>query len=106
MLKKEMEEVLIGAKIDKIYQPSREELILALRWNGGSGKVLFSSSASAPRVHFTEAAIDNPKAPPMFCMLMRKHLTGAKLVSIEQFGLERLLHFSFSTYNELGDRSF
>ena len=103
MLKKEMEEVLIGAKIDKIYQPSREELILALRWNGGSGKVLFSSSASAPRVHFTEAAIDNPKAPPMFCMLMRKHLTGAKLVSIEQFGLERLLHFSFSTYNELGD---
>lgn len=103
MLKKEMEEMLIGAKIDKIYQPSREELILALRWNGGSGKVLFSSSASAPRVHFTEAAIDNPKAPPMFCMLMRKHLTGAKLVSIEQFGLERLLHFSFSTYNELGD---
>ena len=103
MLKKEMEEVLIGAKIDKIYQPSREELILALRWNSGSGKVLFSSSASAPRVHFTEAAIDNPKAPPMFCMLMRKHLTGAKLVSIEQFGLERLLHFSFSTYNELGD---
>ena len=103
MLKKEMEEVLIGAKIDKIYQPSREELILALRWNGGNGKVLFSSSASAPRVHFTEAAIDNPKAPPMFCMLMRKHLTGAKLVSIEQFGLERLLHFSFSTYNELGD---
>ena len=103
MLKKEMEEVLIGAKVDKIYQPSREELILALRWNGGNGKVLFSSSASAPRVHFTEAAIDNPKAPPMFCMLMRKHLTGAKLVSIEQFGLERLLHFSFSTYNELGD---
>lgn len=103
MLKKEMEKTLIGARVDKIHQPSREELIMALRWNGGTGKLLFSASASAPRVHFTESAIDNPKAPPMFCMLMRKHLSGAKLIAIEQFGLERLLHFSFSTYNELGD---
>lgn len=103
MLKEEMKETLIGARVDKIYQPSREELIMALRWNGGTGKLLFSASASEPRVHFTESPIDNPKAPPMFCMLMRKHLSGAKLIAIEQFGLERLLHFSFSTYNELGD---
>ncbi len=103
MLKNEISEKLIGARVDKIHQPSKEELILAMRWNGGSGKLLISASASAPRIHFTESPVDNPKNPPMFCMLMRKHLSGAKLVGIEQFGLERMLHISFSTYNELGD---
>lgn len=103
MLKNELSEKLIGARIDKIHQPSKEELIISLRWNGGNGKILISASASAPRIHFTESSVDNPKNPPMFCMLMRKHLSGAKLVEIEQFGLERMLHLSFSTYNEFGD---
>lgn len=103
MLKNEISEKLIGARIDKIHQPSKEELVIALRWNGGNGKLLISASANGPRIHFTEASVDNPKNPPMFCMLMRKHLSGAKLVEIEQFGLERMLHLSFSTYNEFGD---
>lgn len=103
MLKNEIAEKLIGARVDKIHQPSKEELVISMRWNGGSGKLLVSASASAPRIHFTESAVDNPKNPPMFCMLMRKHLAGAKLVDIEQFGLERMLHLSFSTYNEFGD---
>ncbi|MBQ7873683.1 MAG: NFACT family protein [Oscillospiraceae bacterium] len=103
MLKNEICEKLIGARVDKIHQPSKEELVMSFRWNGGNGKLLISASASAPRIHFTEAAVDNPKNPPMFCMLMRKHLSGAKLVEIEQFGLERMLHLSFSTYNEFGD---
>lgn len=103
MLKNELANILVGARVDKIHQPSKEELIMSFRFSGGSKKLLISASASAPRVHFTEAPIDNPKAPPMFCMLMRKHLSGSKLVGIEQFGLERILHFSFSTYNELGD---
>ena len=103
MLKNELSEKLIGARVDKIHQPSKEELVISLRWNGGNGKLLISASASAPRIHFTESFVDNPKNPPMFCMLMRKHLSGAKLIGIEQFGLERMLHFSFSTYNELGD---
>ncbi len=103
MLKNEIEKKLIGSRVDKIHQPSKEELVMSFRWNGGNGKLLISASASAPRIHFTEAAVDNPKNPPMFCMLMRKHLSGAKLIAIEQFGLERLLHLSFSTYNELGD---
>ena len=103
MLKNEISEKLIGARVDKIHQPSKEELIIALRWNGGNGKLLISASASGPRIHFTESSVDNPKNPPMFCMLMRKHLSGAKLVEIEQFGLERMLHISFSTYNEFGD---
>ncbi len=103
MLKNEISEKLIGARVDKIHQPSKEELVIHFRWNGGNGKLLISASASASRIHFTEAAVDNPKNPPMFCMLMRKHLAGAKLVEIEQFGLERMLHLSFSTYNEFGD---
>lgn len=103
MLKNEISEKLIGARIDKIHQPSKEELVMTFRWNGGSGKLLVSASASSPRIHFSESTVDNPKNPPMFCMLMRKHLSGAKLIGIEQFGLERMLHLSFSTYNELGD---
>ena len=103
MLKNELAENLIGARVDKIHQPSKEELVISVRWNGGNGKILVSASASAPRIHFTEASVDNPKNPPMFCMLMRKHLSGAKIVEIEQFGLERMLHISFSTYNEFGD---
>lgn len=103
MLKNEISEKLIGARVDKVHQPSKEELVISFRWNGGNGKLLVSASASAPRIHFTEASVDNPKNPPMFCMLMRKHICGAKLINIEQFGLERLLHLSFSTYNELGD---
>ena len=103
MLKNELAEKLIGARIDKIHQPSKEELVISLRWNGGNGKLLISASANGPRIHFTESSVDNPKNPPMFCMLMRKHLTGAKLVEIEQFGFERMLHLSFATYNEFGD---
>ncbi|MBQ4547129.1 MAG: NFACT family protein [Oscillospiraceae bacterium] len=103
MLKKEISEKLIGARVDKIHQPSKEELVMSFRWNGGNGKLLISASANGPRIHFTESSVDNPKNPPMFCMLMRKHLAGAKLVEIEQFGLERMLHLSFATYNEFGD---
>lgn len=103
MLKNEVSEKLIGARIDKIHQPSKEELVISFRWNGGNGKLLISAAANSPRIHFTESSVDNPKNPPMFCMLMRKHLGGAKLVEIEQFGLERMLHLSFSTYNEFGD---
>jgi len=103
ILKNEISEKLIGARVDKIHQPSKEELVISMRWNGGNGKLLISASASSPRIHFTESFVDNPKNPPMFCMLMRKHLAGAKLVEIEQFGLERMLHLSFSTYNEFGD---
>lgn len=103
LLTEEFSNTLIGSRVDKIHQPSKEELVISFRWNGGSAKVLISASASASRIHFTEMPIDNPKSPPMFCMLLRKHLSGAKLVSVEQFGIERIVHFSFSTYNELGD---
>ena len=91
------------ARIDRIAQPAREELILHLRWRGGSGKLLLSASAGSARIHFTEHAPENPKTPPMFCMLLRKHLGGARLLDIRQEGLDRILYLDFESRNELGD---
>lgn len=102
LIKKELE-FLVGARVDRIHQPSREQLIMALRYRGGSSRLLFSAAADSARVHITDAEIDNPAVPPMFCMLMRKHLGGAKLLAIRQDGFERILYFDFECTNELGD---
>ncbi len=103
-LRRELAGAVVGGRVDKIHQPARETIVIAMRARAGNRKLLLSASASNPRVHFTELAQDNPKSPPMFCMLMRKHLTGAKLADITQAGLDRILHFHFETTNELGDR--
>lgn len=100
--KKELE-FLIGSRVDKIHQPSREEIVISFRAMGGNHKLLMSSSGSSARVHITNSHIDNPKAPPMFCMLMRKHLGNGKLIDIRQDGLERILFLDFEAMNELGD---
>ncbi len=94
---------LTGSRIDKIYQPSRDELILSFRGKGGAVRVLFSVSADAARVHITQTVPENPAKPPMFCMLLRKHLSGGKLEAIEQDGLERILRFRIRANNEMGD---
>ncbi len=99
----EITEAALGSRIDKIAQPSREELVITLRWKGGSGKLLLSASADNARVHFTQTSPENPKSPPMFCMLMRKHLGSGKLVGVRQEGLDRILFLDFETINELGD---
>lgn len=101
----EINSVTDGARIDKIAQPSRDEIILHLRWRGGNGKLLLSAGAGAPRVHFTNNAPENPKTAPMFCMLLRKHLSGAKLIAARQVGLDRILLLEFEAANELGDIS-
>ncbi|MBE6852100.1 MAG: fibronectin/fibrinogen-binding protein [Ruminococcus sp.] len=102
LVKKELD-FLAGSRVDKIYQPSREQIIIGLRYKGGSSRLLLSASADSARVHITAADIDNPAVPPMFCMLMRKHLSGAKLLGIRQDGFERILSFDFECTNELGD---
>ena len=96
-------EKLIGSRIDKIYQPARDELVLSFRAKGGAERVLFSVSADAARVHITQTTPENPAVPPMFCMLLRKHLSGGKLEAIEQDGLERILRFRIRANNEMGD---
>lgn len=97
---------LVGTRVEKIYQPSREEIVLTLRQlygEKGARKLLFSANSSAARVNLTSAEYENPKQPPMFCMLLRKHLSGGKLVAVRQDGLERILYFDFECVNEIGD---
>lgn len=96
-------QMLIGGRVDKVYQPSREEIIISIRTVKGAFRLLISASASSARVHITETQVDNPMTPPMFCMLMRKHLGGGKLAQIRQDGLERILFLDFNCTNELGD---
>ena len=94
---------LVGGRIDKIYQPSREEIIISIRSAGKHNKILISSNSMSARVCMTERAAENPSAPPMFCMLLRKHLSGGKLLDITQDGLERIINFDFECMNEIGD---
>lgn len=94
----------LGAKIDKIHQPSREELVFVLRGKEGQMRLLVSARANSPRVHFTESVIENPAQPPMLCMLLRKKLGGARLSDVRQYGSDRILMIDFDTVDELGDR--
>ncbi len=89
--------------MDKIHQPNREELVISFRGYDTACKVLFSARANSARVHFTTIPLENPKQPPMLCMLLRKRLQGSKLTAIRQPELERLLHFDFDSIDELGD---
>lgn len=102
-LRQELTNTLQDARIDKIHQPGREELVIALRWKGGAEKLYLSAGANAPRLHFTSQTPENPAQPPMFCMLLRKRLTGGRLCAIRQEGWERALYLDFDCISELGD---
>lgn len=99
----EMAGRLIGARVEKIYQPDKYELDLFLKTRTESILLHISVDPSMPYFCLTEVKSENPAEPPMFCMLMRKHLSGAKIVGISQPGLERVLKIDFETRNELGD---
>ena len=90
-LTRELKNCAEGAKIDRVQQPEKEVLLLTLRTHEGSRKLLVSASVSGARVHFTQQSLENPAEPPMFCMLLRKHLVGARIRAIEQPELERML---------------
>ena len=101
----ELNTALAGARADKIYQPGRDEVILALRTqNAGNVRLLLSANPARPRLHLTTLPLENPERPPMFCMLLRKHLSGARLLALEQAPLERVALLRFEALNELGDR--
>jgi predicted ribosome quality control (RQC) complex YloA/Tae2 family protein len=87
----ELSETAVGTKIEKIYQPSSDEIVLLCRGKGAGRKLLLSASASAARVCMTELSRENPKTPPMFCMQLRKHLTGAVIQAVRMYGFERVI---------------
>ena len=98
----EVREKCIGARIDKIHQPSRDTLILQMHSRDHRTKLLFAANPTAPRLHLTTASPENPAEPPMFCMLLRKHLMGAKLSDISQPPMERAATFTFDCTDEMG----
>ena len=93
----------VDARVDKIHQPSRDTVILQLKCREGREKLLFALNPTAPRLHLTSASPENPPEPPMFCMLLRKHLLGARLLSIHQIPMERCAVFAFDGIDEMGD---
>ena len=95
----------VGLRVEKIQQPTRDEIVLVFRGKGGAQRLLICVRSDSPRVHFTAQTPENPTAPPMFCMLLRKHLSSAKLTGVRQQELDRLLFLDFDATNELGDRT-
>ena len=95
----------IDSHIDKIYQPSKDELVFLLRKKGFVKRLLITVRSGCARIHFTENKFENPPSPPMFCMLIRKHLSSARLTDIIQPGFERVVKLVFSGTNEMGDKT-
>ena len=91
------------ARVEKIHQPSRDTVIFHLKSPTGRQKLMFVASPTAPRLHLTTATPENPAEPPMFCMLLRKHLSGARLSGISQPPMERCATFTFDCIDEMGD---
>ena len=90
-------------RVEKIHQPSRDTVLLHLKHREGRAKLLFAANPTAPRLHLTTASPENPPEPPMFCMLLRKHLSGGRLVDISQLPMERCAIFTFDCIDEMGD---
>ena len=105
LVKKELESYLIGSKIDKVHQPSKNELVFIMRTRNGAYRLYLSCDGQSPRVHMTRYNLENPKVPPMLCMLLRKRLSGAMLTSINQVQNDRILIFEFDGTTDIGDKT-
>jgi len=103
-LKEELSEKMIGSKVEKIYQPSKCELVFLMRTRAGAFRLYMSAQAISPRINISELSYENPAKPPMLCMLLRKRLTGAVLNGISQISLDRILCLDFDATNEIGDK--
>ncbi len=102
-LAEELSERLTDGRIEKIQQPEKDLLLLTVRSEGENRKLLIRAAGPNARVHLTEQSFENPKEAPMFCMLLRKYLTGARIRSVEQPNGDRLIAFRLESRNELGD---
>ena len=99
---RELQGQLAGGKVDKVYQPGKEEIVLVIRAAGAEHRLLISAGSAGPRLHLTAMRPENPAVPPMFCMMLRKHFTGARLAEVTQLGFERAARLTFDTHDEMG----
>ena len=98
----ELKKTALGARIEKVYQPERDEIVLQMRSFEGGKRLLINAGSNNPRIGFSEIQKENPQNPPMFCMLLRKYLQGAKLVEIDQADFDRIAYLGFDTRDEMG----
>ena len=98
----ELRKTALGARIEKVYQPERDEIVLQMRSFEGGKRLLINAGSNNPRIGFSEIQKENPQNPPMFCMLLRKYLQGAKLVEIDQADFDRIAYLGFETRDEMG----
>ena len=101
----ELKENILGGRVDKIYQPEKDEIIMQIRNKGKAYKLLLTANASSPRLNFTTIQKENPINAPLFCMVLRKHLSSGKIVNITQPNFERIVNIEVESINELGDYS-
>lgn len=99
----ELSKQITGMKIDKVHQPERDLILLSLRGGHDSCRLLISAGAGSARMHVTRSEFENPQTPPMFCMLLRKHLQGARIARLVQPEMERLVMIELDAYDEMGE---
>ena len=102
-LARELSEKLRDGRVDRVIQPEKDEIHLLIRAQGENHRLVLSASPAAPRAHLTQHAKTGPMEPPMFCMLLRKHLSGGRVTGVRRIAGDRILEISFSVLNELGD---
>ncbi|RCX09306.1 putative ribosome quality control (RQC) complex YloA/Tae2 family protein [Anaerobacterium chartisolvens] len=101
----ELSDAIAGGRVEKIFQPETDEIIIGIRAKGCNQKLLLSANPNYPRIHLTGILKENPAVPPVFCMLLRKHLSGGKILSVEFADFERIITLKIESTNELGDLS-
>ncbi len=99
----ELRTSLVGSRIDKVQMPSRDLVVLTFHGQNGNGRLLLSASSNSPRIHLTTASLENPPQPPMFCMLLRKHLSGGRITEVRQPPMERLVDLTMDCTDEMGE---
>ena len=102
---REIESTCMDGRIDKIYQPERDEIVFVIRAGGKERRLLINAGSSCPRMNVTTLKAENPTTPPMFCMMLRKHFAGARLTSVSQPGFERVARLTFECHDDLGFRT-
>ena len=102
----ELTELLSGAKVEKVTEPTKDEILIICYKAGKTRKLFLSANPARARICITEQSFENPKVSPMFCMLLRKHLAGATLQAVRQQGFERAVELDFSAYDEKGNLKF
>ncbi len=99
----EIDKILQGGRIEKIYQPERDEIVLAVKTPSGNYRLVISANSANPRLYITATVKENPQEPPMFCMLMRKHISSGRIMSVKSVDFERITDITIEARNEMGD---